>query len=101
MRDNLIKKLQEKFKTNGERLNYIQDLVDEVKDIDKTGVERFFIKLNLDYEKTIYEDGSLINGRYFDWKEYENKEVLDAILDLVDEKLNSEAKELVYNKILN
>lgn len=100
MREQIIAKLKEKFKENGERLNYIQDKVDEARSIDKTGTDNFFITLNREYELTKGEDGSLIGGEYFDWKEFEREEVLHAMLNLLDRKINQKAREIVYDRIL-
>ena len=100
MKNECIKLLLKKFESNGERLNYIQDIMDELRSVDKIGTDNFFIKLNKDIDSTDCEDGMTINSVYFDWKDFEKVDVLHAMLNLVQSKLSDYALKLFYNKIM-
>ena len=81
----IVKKILDAYKDEGyssfgEVLNNIQDLFEDV--ASKAEWREFLRKSNKDAEKTEGSDGMLINGVYFDWKEFHTRrnEIIIAFL---------------------
>ena len=70
----------------GAVLNSIQDVACE--HLTKKSVTRYHIKSNFDAQMCEGMDGIILNGRYFDWREFKSKarEIVNAYLDYFNER---------------
>ena len=69
----------------GRALNKLQDVAEKV--LPKKEFKSYLIKSNADMDKCDGMDGILLNGEYFDWREftYKQKEIVSAWLRYFDE----------------
>lgn len=87
VREEILKKVNT---TNwGKACNILQDIAFNV--LTKKSLVRYLHNANKDVEECEGLDGVLLNGKYFDWKEYDYnyKAIINAYLDyFTDNELN-------------
>lgn len=84
----------------GAIFNYIQNTAEKV--LTKKEFNKFLEITGNEFEQCDGQDGQLVNGVYYDWKEFDYKrdEMICGFIDILD-KVNSTAKSKVIEKILN
>lgn len=93
-----LKKVAQKLKneklSTPVALNYIQNIVEKYEEKDERGVNNFFVKLNQESKLSDGQDGLMMNGKWFDWKELEKVELIEEMLKIVVDKVSC-SKEII------
>jgi len=98
----IVDNLLSQTKSVGEAMNLIQDIVEQIEDYDKTGMERFFDKCKEEYDESEGQDYSIVNGILVDWKELNKPEVLGEFVELaLNSMSNNTSREKLREILLN
>lgn len=90
-------------KTNGDvpaAMDFAQPIIRKVTEMDEEGVDKFFITVHKEMALVEDEDCMLINGRVFDWKESQNPELLDELIDLAINSMSTKDSREELKKVL-
>ena len=88
--NNLLKYCKKSEYPIGKAMNIVQNRVKELIFVDREGVKRFFIKINEEAEISEGEDFRLINGVYFDWKQFNDTNMLNEFIKLAFSCMSNE-----------
>ena len=103
MNNNVINTINNSFGSNsswGKIFNFIQDVAG--KTLTKKEFYRFLELVNEEADLCDGEDGQLVNGRYYDWREFNNKrdDMVNDFLDIFD-NVSPTTKSKVIDAVIN
>ena len=103
MNNNVINTINNSFGSNcswGKIFNFIQDVAE--KTLTKKEFYKFLELTNNEVELCDGEDGHLVNGHYYDWKEFDIKrdDMVNDFLDIFD-NVSSTTKSKVIDAVIN
>lgn len=101
--NNVIDAINKKFGKSegwGAIFNYIQNTAEKV--LTKKEFNKFLEITGNEFEQCDGQDGQLVNGVYYDWKEFQTKrdEMVCGFIDILD-KVSFTAKSKVIDKMIN
>ena len=99
-KDNLMFLIERDSKNEwGKWADLIQDIASELPTMTKEHWDEIYAHMKTDIDACEGQDGTLINGNYYDWREYTTRrnEILRSFLDYFDD----ETLKGVFNQIIN
>lgn len=77
MEKSLAERLLDKFggpeRSSGKVMNTLQDIAEKI--LSNKQLDKFFAAISKDYEECEGSDYMILNGHFFDWKEFDYKKV--------------------------